>query len=258
MNNIIIRETSSEIRAIARNALRENWAAVAIAMAVYYLMTSTIPAVLTEIMPFGVIRQYNALLQDYVEFSYLSGLYEFVLEGAFALGVCSFMLSFFRARDINAGYIFNGFEHFLKAFCLTFMIGLFVFLWALLLVVPGIIALIRYSQAYYILEDHPEMGVMECIAESKRIMTGNKARYFCLNLSFIGWYLLASIPTGLLLTDALQGSGILYVIADFILTIPYFFVLAYINTADTVFYELGSGHLVAQREPEFREEDYHF
>lgn len=44
MNNIIVRETSSEIRAIARNALRENWGKIAIAMAVYYLMTVTIPA----------------------------------------------------------------------------------------------------------------------------------------------------------------------------------------------------------------------
>ncbi len=258
MNNIIIRETSSEIRAIARNALRENWAAVAIAMGVYYLMTTSIPSLLTEIMPFGVIRQYNELLQNYVEFSYLTGLYEFVLNGAFALGMCSFMLSFFRARDINAGYIFNGFEHFLKAFCLAFMTSLFTCLWTLLLVVPGIIALIRYSQAVYILEDHPEMGVMECISESKRIMTGNKGRYFCMRLSFIGWMLLASIPNGLLLTDWLQGTGILYVALDFILMIPYFFVLAYIHTADTVFYELGSGHLTAQREPQFREEDYHF
>lgn len=262
MNNIIIRENSSEIRAIARNALRENWVKVAIAMAVYYLMTTTIPALLTVIMPFGVIREYNPLLENYVDISYLTGLYDFVLEGAFSLGMCSFMLSFFRARDINPGYIFNGFEHFVKAFCLAFMVGLFTFLWGLLLVVPGIIAFIRYSQAFFILEDHPEMGVMDCIAESKRIMTGNKARYFCMHLSFIGWAILAGIPGGLLLTDALSnsiaGSGIIGIVVDFILSIPAFFYMAYINTADAAFYELGSGHLVAQREPEFREEDYHF
>ncbi len=259
MNNIIIRENSSEIRAIARNALRENWVSVTIAMVVYYLMTSTIPALLTLLMPFGVIREYNALLEDYIEISYLTGLYGFVLEGAFTLGVCSFMLSFFRARDINAGYIFNGFENFVKAFCLTFMMGLFIFLWSLLFIVPGIIAAIRYSQAFYILADNPGMSVMECIAESKRIMNGNKARYFCMNLSFIGWYILAGIPVGLLLTDFLLSSGILLVVADFILSIPSFFLMAYVNTADTVFYELGSGHLTAQqREPAFNEADYHF
>lgn len=259
MNNIIIRERSSEIRAIARNALRENWVSVTIAMAVYYLMTSTIPALLTEILPFGVIREYNAVLENDIEISYLSGLYGFVLEGAFALGMCSFMLSFFRARDINAGYIFNGFENFLKAFCLTFMIGLFTFLWSLLFIVPGIIALLRYSQAHYILADNPDMGVMDCIAESKRIMNGNKARFFCLNLSFIGWYILAGIPSGLLFTDLIQDAGLLFVVVDFILSIPAFFVMAYVNTADTVFYELGSGHLAAQqREPAFNEADYHF
>ena len=54
-------------------------------MAVYYLMTTTIPALLTEIMPFGVIREYNPLLENYVDISYLTGLYDFVLEGAFSL-----------------------------------------------------------------------------------------------------------------------------------------------------------------------------
>ena len=83
-----------------------------------------------------------------------------------------------------------------------------------------------------------------------------------MHLSFIGWAILAGIPSGLLLTDALSnsiaGSGIIGIVVDFILSIPAFFYMAYINTADAAFYELGSGHLVAQREPEFREEDYHF
>ena len=214
MNNIIVRETSSEIRAIARNALRENWGKIAIAMAVYYLMTVTIPALLSDILPFGVYQEYNEILGRYVSFSSIVGLYGFVLEGAFTLGLCSFLLSFFRMRDINPGYLFNGFERFVKAFCLMFMIGLFSFLWGLLFVVPGIIAYLRYSQAFFILEDHPDWGVMECIAESKRIMQGNKSRFFCLNLSFIGWIFLASLPSAFLPFDFFIGSGIISTIVD--------------------------------------------
>ena len=49
-------------------------------------------------------------------------------------------------------------------------------------------------QALYLLLDHPEMGVTECIRESKRLMRGHKAELFILDLSFIGWALLSVIP----------------------------------------------------------------
>lgn len=69
-----------------------------------------------------------------------------------------------------------------------------MFLWGLLFVIPGIVASYRYRQALYLLLDHPEMGIMECISESKRMMRGHKAELFILDLSFLGWSLLTIIP----------------------------------------------------------------
>ena len=59
--------------------------------------------------------------------------------------------------------------------------SLFIFLWSLLLIVPGIIAAIRYSQAFFILADDPSKGIRQCMDESKAMMNGNKMKYFCLS-----------------------------------------------------------------------------
>ena len=67
-------------------------------------------------------------------------------------------------------------------------------LWGLLLIIPGIVKAYEYRMIPYLLADDPTMTKDEAFAQSKRMMMGNKWRAFVLDLSFIGWYLLA-IPT---------------------------------------------------------------
>ncbi len=74
----------------------------------------------------------------------------------------------------------------------------FVFFWMLLLIVPGVRAYFSYAMAPYLLIDHPDWTPRQCIAESKRLMEGHRWRYFRLNLSFIGWWLLAMVGAYLL------------------------------------------------------------
>lgn len=88
----------------------------------------------------------------------------------------------------------DGFSHFLRLIALNLLEGLFVFLWSLLFIIPGIVAAYRYRLAIYLLLEHPEMRVMDCIRESKRLMYGRKGELFILDLSFLGWYLLTIIP----------------------------------------------------------------
>lgn len=253
MNNIIVRETCAEMRAIARSALKGNWQVVTIGIFVYYLMTATIPTVLEQLMPFASYSYYYHQLDDYIKISYVSNLYTFVLSGAFSLGLSSFLIGFFRRKEGNPAQIFNGFEYFLKAFALSVVQSFFIFLWTLLFIVPGIIAAVRYSQAYLILADDTSKGVMEVMSETKMIMNGNKMRYFALLLSFIGWALLSVLPEALLPSP----SGILGTALDLVYSIPYFVFLAYVHITRVVFYDLATGHLVA-KEPDFADEDYNF
>ena len=77
------------------------------------------------------------------------------------------------------------------------MTSLFTFLWALLFIIPGIVASYRYALAPYLMAENPDIGVMEAIARSKELMRGNKGRLFCLQFSFIGWYLLSTLTLGI-------------------------------------------------------------
>ncbi|MEI2466479.1 DUF975 family protein [Niallia taxi] len=72
-----------------------------------------------------------------------------------------------------------------------------IILWSFLFVIPGIIKGISYSQAFYLLKDHPEYTIFEALAESRRRMHGYKWRYFMLNLSFIGWGIVVIFTLGI-------------------------------------------------------------
>ena len=76
--------------------------------------------------------------------------------------------------------------------------GIFIFLWTLLFIVPGIIKTYSYRLSYYILADNPSMSATEVRKRSIELMRGNKWRLFCLELSFIGWELLCILTLGIL------------------------------------------------------------
>lgn len=78
-----------------------------------------------------------------------------------------------------------------------FLMDLYVFLWSLLLVVPGIVAAYRYRMVPYLLAEHPEMSAQEVLQRSKELMMGEKWNAFVLDLSFIGWNLLSVLTFGL-------------------------------------------------------------
>ena len=110
------------------------------------------------------------------------------------LGFLIFLLNSLRGTSPALGNLLDGFTYWWKVLVLNLVCGLFVVLWSLLLIVPGIIAAYRYSMAQYLLITRPDLGIMDCIRESKRLTTGWKGELFMLDLSFIGWNLLALIP----------------------------------------------------------------
>ena len=77
------------------------------------------------------------------------------------------------------------------------LMGIFVFLWTLLLIIPGIIKGFAYSLVPYILVDKPELSANEAINLSMKMMKGHKFDFFWLCLSFIGWILLAILTLGI-------------------------------------------------------------
>ena len=93
--------------------------------------------------------------------------------------------------------LFRGFrDDFGGTLLISLLSGLFIFLWSLLLFIPGIVKAYAYSMVYYVKADHPEYGWRECLDESQRLMTGHKWEKFVLDLSFIGWGIVGSLCLG--------------------------------------------------------------
>lgn len=102
-----------------------------------------------------------------------------------------------RDSSMSYGDLFSALRYLLKALGLTIMMMIFILLWSLLLVIPGIIAAYRYSQAVFIMVENPDKGIMQCIRESKEMMVGHKMEYFILEISFFFWMLLGNFTCGL-------------------------------------------------------------
>jgi len=102
-------------------------------------------------------------------------------------------------KDIRVADVFIGFkECFAESVILEFMRSLFIFLWSLLLIIPGIIKAYAYSMAFFIFQESDGKKVWrECIDESKNLTDGYKGKLFLLDLSFIGWFILGFLCFGI-------------------------------------------------------------
>ena len=117
--------------------------------------------------------------------------------GPITLGVAGYFLKLIRHEAPIIEDMFGGFKYFIKSFVLNLLIMIFVLLWSLLLIIPGIIAALRYSMAYYIMMDNPQLGAFEALNQSKRMMVGFKFELLRLYLSYLGWFLLGIITLGI-------------------------------------------------------------
>lgn len=116
-----------------------------------------------------------------------------------------------------------------KALWLYVQMGVRIFLWSLLLVVPGVLAAIRYSMAPYFMAQDPSISASEAIEKSKHAMKEMKLAYFSLIISFIGWSLLANVAQMLLMSF---GVVIALVAAQFMQVA----ISAYMNAACASFF----------------------
>ena len=131
------------------------------------------------------------------------------------VGFSLFVMNSVRRSQPAIGNLLDGFGMFPRVLFLIILQIVLIFLWSLLLVIPGIIAAYRYSFAVYVMIDHPEMSAMDCLRESKRLTTGYKRQLFLLDLSFIFWFLLTMIPiigyvAQVYVTPYMESAKVLY------------------------------------------------
>lgn len=158
----------------ARESLKGKWGVAAATVFVYMLIS-----VVIQIIPYiGIIAS-------------------LVITGPLALGITIFYFSIARNQDTKLELLFKGFDQFGTALGAYILMCLFIFLWMLLLIIPGIIAAISYAMTFYIIADDRSIGVMDAIRKSKKMMDGYKWKFFCLGCRFIGWALLCILTLGI-------------------------------------------------------------
>ncbi len=179
---------NKELMLEAREALSGKWGLAVITFFVYSLLL----AILSVIPFFGTL----AVL---------------LIAGPMAVGIAIFSLKISRNENAKFEQIFEGFGNYGTTLGAYLLMVLFIFLWMLLLIIPGIIAAISYSQTFYILaDDDSGLDSMGALSKSKEMMNGYKWKYFCLGLRFIGWALLCILTFGigfLWLTPYIQISN---------------------------------------------------
>ena len=127
----------------------------------------------------------------------VGGIASFVLSSAFYLGGARVFLKITKGETVTVGNIFYGFEDLWTAIKAQLFMNLFISLWSLLLIIPGIVKAYAYSMTFFILAENKGMSVLEAITLSRKMMNGHKMDLFLLCLSFIGWFILVVITFGI-------------------------------------------------------------
>ena len=152
------------------------------------------PAVIFSLvyMAIALVINYVGTKNDYI--SFLSMLLLYPLQYGAAVAFLGFKRT---GVDVKIGDMFVGFNDYGRVFMTILLQTLYIVLWSLLLVVPGIIKAISYSQTIYIVKDNPELKFNGAIERSMAMMEGHKMEAFLLGISFIGWLLLGVLTLGI-------------------------------------------------------------
>lgn len=185
-------KTSSELRAQAWGVLSGKWGMAVVATLVYFVISGVL-----SFIPF------------------VNWIATLLVSLPLAYGFTIMLLNVVRGSDVQLDTMGEGFKDYGRILGTMLLSSVYQFLWALLLIVPGIIKGYSYALTPYLLKDNPELKFNAAIEESMRLMSGNKMRLFLLDLSFIGWFLLGIITFG----------------------IAFLWITPYWNTARAAFYE---------------------
>ena len=178
-SNSFIKE-NSELRRDARAQLKGNWGTAVLLCIIYGIITSILIGIFRIIPVDGALSKYA-----------VQSLIPQLLLGPIMLGLVVCFMHLVRHEPFQFENLFDGFKKFVPALILQIVVSIFTFLWLCLLIVPGIIAGLRYSMSFYILNDNPDMSAMEALKASKEMMKGYKARLFFMYLVFFGFSLLS-------------------------------------------------------------------
>lgn len=176
-----------EYRNAAFNMLKADWKGAVLLLLIIMLINTVISTALGFVIASEELASFANLIAEIFVAIPLS--YLFVKE----------ILGFVRGGkiEISSSLVDKFKADYLKSIKVIGLMSIYIFLWCLLLFIPGIIKAYSYCFAPYISMDNDELTAEECINESMKLTNGYKMKLFLLDLSFIGWYLLSIVTLGI-------------------------------------------------------------
>lgn len=187
-------KTNQDLKNAALEALRGNWAPAVVCTIIYLLLSIGISLLQPNIddPTAALTGAQKIMMVAYV-------LLLFLVMVPLGIGYYQAFKVLFTDGDnkLTANCFRLSFGNYFKNVAAYLLMCLFIFLWTLLLIIPGIIKALAYSMTPFILKDFPELSVNQAINLSQKMMKGHKFDYFWLGLSFIGWILLGLLTLGI-------------------------------------------------------------
>ncbi len=194
--------TYSDYRRVARENLRGNWG-LSIGVCILAAIMGGM-LIGSSFLPQLNIKLENQDIKSWEQFFRITlgsttisvntiNLVHFILGGVIQLGYAQFLLKQYNRATFEVKDLFSQFDRFGQGFAQAFLRNLYIALWSLLFIIPGIVKSYAYAMTPFIMAENPEMTASEAITASIQLMDGHKGELFTLDLTFIGWDLLCML-----------------------------------------------------------------
>ncbi|OOM80911.1 DUF975 family protein [Clostridium sp. BL-8] len=217
--------TASELKKQAKNQLRNRWG---LAIGGCFISIIFFPAILAAINFFADTSS-SLFIKAIVNIITLS------INIILFMGALNLSLNYAKIENTPLlDDIFSGFSVFFKALIIYIIITICIAIGLILLIIPGIIIALIFSQSLYILMDDKSKSIIDCLKESANMMKGHKLEFFMLSVSFLGWIALIILPLFILILFPLPIYFLLVYILLLLIGLSLF--LPYLNVTFAIFY----------------------
>lgn len=246
-NNYIVREDLGEIRYLSIMHMKDDMMKYILGIVLFYVFMDLVPAVLGFFVPRSYFKVVAGdidpkILAQLPDLAFSSFIYAMALGGVLMLGRSLYILRYLRNKQIDYPSILDGVRFFFSATLIYIIQMTVISVLTMFLVIPGIIAFYMFRQAFNVLAEDPSRSAMSCLAESRRLMAGNKMRLLQLDMTYIPFVIFGILPlvafSFMGIPDMGEYTKLIAILITFILKLPMYHAMGSMFFGQTVFYEL--------------------
>lgn len=141
---------------------------------------------------------YSILYESYgVSYVFTIGSIALFIVGPISIGLATYSLSIVNEEDYSYNQIATGFKYFFKALFLYLLFNISVLIGIILLIIPGVVIFLMFSQIFYITAKNPQIGVIDAFKKSASLMKNKKLQLFGLVMRYFGLFILGVFTLGI-------------------------------------------------------------